>query len=82
MRQFRLKKQLEVRNNNRCVKFLFSQLFQQRMTQADLAERAGFSEDTLKHWRLYTMPRVNDLDDALSTLGYELTVRRKKDARD
>ena len=82
MRQFRLKKELEVRNGNRCVKFLFKEMFEQRMTQADLAERTGIAYDTLKHWRLYTMPRVSDLDAALSTLGFELTVRRKKNARD
>ena len=82
MRKFRLKRELEVRNGNRCVKFLFNEMFNQRMTQADLADRTGIAYDTLKHWRLYTMPRVSDLDAALNTMGYELTVRRKKSGGD
>lgn len=82
MRQFRLKRQLEVRNSHRCVRFLFDEMFKQRMTQADLADRTGIAYDTLKHWRLYTMPRISDLEAALNTLGYELTVRKVKDARD
>lgn len=72
MRQFRLKRELECRNSNPMVKFLFNQMFEQRMTQADLAERTGFAYDTLKHWRLYTMPRVNDLEAALNAMGYEM----------
>lgn len=78
MRQFRLKRELECRNGHPAVQFLFNQMFEQRMTQADLAEKTGFAYDTLKHWRLYTMPRVNDLDAALNAMGYELKAVRKK----
>lgn len=78
MRKFRMKKPYRVENNQPVVKFLFDEMFKQKMTQADLCDRSGFCEDTLKHWRLYTMPRVSDINDALSVLGYELSVRRKK----
>ena len=82
MRQFRLKQQLRVRNSHRCVRFLFDEMHRQRMTQADLSERTGVCKDTLKHWRLYTMPRISDLEAALNTLGFELYVRKVRDARD
>ena len=78
MRQFRMRKPYHVENNQRVVKFLFEEMYRQRMTQADMCDRGGFAQDTMKHWRLYTMPRVSDLNDALSILGYELTIRRIK----
>ena len=73
-----MKEPYKVTNNQPVVQFLFEEMFRQKMTQADLYERAGFSKDTLKYWRYYTMPRVSDLNDALSVLGYELTVRKIK----
>lgn len=78
MRKFRLRNNLECRNGHPAVQFLFAQMFKQRMTQADLADRTGFAYDTLKHWRLYTMPRVNDLDAALNAMGYRITVVKVK----
>ena len=64
-------------NNNPVVRFLFEELHRQKMHECDFAERLNIHRDTLRGWRTRYQPRVNDLQDCLSYLGYELVVARK-----
>ena len=82
MRRFHQKEAFKVANNEPVIRFLFEEMFKQQMTQLDMAERSGIFKETLKDWRLRTMPRINDVNSALNVLGFELTVKRIKDARD
>jgi len=66
-----------ITNNNPVVRFLFEEMYNQRIHERDFAERVGFHRDTLRSWRTRYQPRVSDLQDCLSYLGYELAVTRK-----
>ena len=66
-----------ITNNNPVVRFLFEEMYNQRIHETDFAERVGFHRDTLRSWRTRYQPRVSDLQDCLSYLGYELVVARK-----
>lgn len=68
-----------VRTNSKVVRILFEHMHTQRITEAEMAERVGYSKDTLRDWRTRTNPRVNDLENCLNYLGYELHVRPLKD---
>ena len=66
-----------ITNNNPVVRFLFEEMYNQRIHETDFSERVGFHRDTLRNWRTRYQPRVNDLQDCLSYLGYDLVVARK-----
>ena len=67
-----------ITNNNPVVRFLFEEMYRQQIHECDLAERVGFHRDTLRGWRTKYQPRVGDLNDCLSYLGYELKVVKKQ----
>jgi hypothetical protein len=66
-----------ITNNMAVVRFLFEEMYEQQIHERDFAERVGFHRDTIRKWRVYHQPRVNDLNDCLSYLGYELKVVKK-----
>lgn len=70
MRKFRYRPRIVT--GHPVVKFLFEEMVEQRMTEADLAERVGINRDTLRNWRTRYNPKVTDLDAALKPLGYKL----------
>ena len=81
MREWNEKRGLRVlqriANNNPIVRFVFEEMHRQKIHQADMAERMGYHKDTIRKWRSNHMPRINDLMDCLSYLGYDLTVVKK-----
>ena len=66
-----------ITNNNPVVRFLFEEMHRQQIHECDLSERVGFHRDTLRKWRTTHQPRVSDLQDCLSYLGYDLIVAKK-----
>lgn len=66
-------------NGNVVVRKFFQLAQEQRISQADIAERAGLNKDTIKDWRTRTVPRIDMVNAALNVLGYELSVRRIPD---
>ena len=66
-----------ITNNNPVVRFLFEEMYRQQIHECDMSVRVGFHRDTLRKWRTSYQPRVNNLQDCLSYLGYELVVARK-----
>ena len=72
-------KELSIHNPEKVVQFLFKEMAKQDITQLELSQNVGMSKDTLKDWRIRTMPRVNDLNAALNMLGYELHPVKIKD---
>ena len=67
-----------ITNNNPVVRFLFEEMYRQQIHECDLSVRVGFHRDTLRKWRTCNQPRVSDLQDCLSYLGYELSVKQIK----
>ena len=66
-----------ITNNNPVVRFLFEEMYRQQIHECDMAERVGFHRDTLRGWRTKYQPRVGDLEDCLSYLGYTIVAVRK-----
>ena len=64
-------------NNTPVVRFLFDEMYKQRIHERDFSRRVGVHRDTLRGWRTRCQPRVNDLEACLSYLGYDLIVRKK-----
>jgi len=60
------------------VRFLFEEMYRQKVCHYDLAERVGLHRDTLRNWRTRYNPRINDLEAALNYLGYTLKPTRIK----
>ena len=60
---------------------MFEELHRQRCPEIDFAERTGINRDTLRGWRTRVNPKVNDLNFALNTLGYEIVVRPIKNEK-
>lgn len=57
------------------VKFLHLQMMTVGMTRAELSDKSGIPERTLKEWwraRRGYVPRISMLEDALQTLGFRL----------
>lgn len=80
MRKFRYRP--AIINTNPVVKFLFQEMFRQKMCQIDLSERVGLHRDTLRKWRTLHCPRIDDIEAALNVLGYTLKVVKRKDDAD
>jgi len=70
LRDFR--KRPRILNGHPVVRFLFEELYRQRMCEQDLADRSGINRDTLRNWRTRNNPRVTDLEATLQCLGYKL----------
>lgn len=51
---------------------------EQRVSQEDVAERAGVSSSGMRKWRNCRVPNILDLEACLNVLGLELTVRNMK----
>lgn len=66
-----------ITNNTKVVRFLFEEMNRQKIHECDMSERVGFHRDTLRRWRIKHQPRINDLLDCLSYLGYDLVVVKK-----
>ena len=67
-----------IRNNNPIVRFLFEELYRQKIQECDASERIGFHRDTLRNWRTRHQPRINDLEAVLDYLGFKLKIVRKR----
>lgn len=59
------------------VRRLFTEMHAQRVGVLDMAERAGLSPSTLRHWRTYHTPRVDDLEACFNVLGMTLVARHQ-----
>lgn len=67
----------KIANNNPVVRFLFEEMYKQQIHYADMSERMGYHQDTIRKWRSDYCPRLNDIMDCLDYLGYDLVVARK-----
>ena len=67
-----------IRNNSPIVRFLFEELYRQKIHECDASERIGFHRDTLRNWRTRHQPRINDLEAVLDYLGFKLKIVRKR----
>jgi len=56
------------------VRFLFKEMEKKQIHELDFARRVGIERNTIRNWRIQTMPRVDTLDAALNALGYRLAV--------
>ena len=59
------------------VRQFFALAHAERMGIQDIAERAGYNAETIKHWKLPSSPRlplVTTLQDCLQVLGYDLVI--------
>ena len=63
------------------VRQLFMLMNDQQMGQLDLAERTGINKNTLKDWRVRTVPAVDNLEACLNVLGYQLKITKRKQNR-
>lgn len=70
-----------ITNNNPIVRFLFEEMYRQRIHECDMSERVGFHRDTIRGWRTKYQPRVQDLEDCLNFLGYKLKIAQIDDNR-
>lgn len=62
------------------VRWIWDQINFQRISQQDVAERAGISSSALRKWRNGKgSPRLSELEAVLSTLGFALVVSMKED---
>lgn len=61
------------------VRFLFEEMHRQQCTDEELQKRTGINCRTFYHWRASSQPTVGNLQACLNALGFELTVRRKRD---
>jgi hypothetical protein len=78
MRKFRHRP--AIINNDPIIRFLFEEMYRQRVCQMDLSERVGLHRDTLRKWRTQHSPRLPEIQAALNALGYELKILPVKDA--
>lgn len=61
------------------VRQFFALAHAERMGIQDIADRAGYNPETIKHWKLphsTRLPLVTTLQDCLQVLGYDLVIRR------
>ena len=61
------------------VRQFFALAHAERMGIQDIADRAGYNAETIKHWKLPSsrrLPLVTTLQDCLQVLGYDLVIRR------
>jgi hypothetical protein len=72
----------QITNSSPFLKFLFSQMQEMGVSEAELARRTGICEATIRGWRTRTTPRLMDMEAALNAIGFELkiSVLAKKDA--
>jgi transcriptional regulator with XRE-family HTH domain len=62
------------------VKWLWAEAKHKRITQLDLADKAGVSERIMRDWRIgVRAPKIVDVEAAVNCLGYELVLRKKAD---
>lgn len=66
-----------ITNNNKIVRFMFEEMYKQRIHECDMSERVGFHRDTMRKWRIQHQPRICDIEACLDLLGYKLKVVRK-----
>lgn len=61
---------------HRLVHRLWKEMHDQRVSQEDVAERAGVSSSGMRKWRNGSrQPNLNDVEACLNVLGLEITVR-------
>lgn len=62
------------------VYWLWDEINKQKASQFDVAKRAGVSTSAMRKWRTgERTPRVLEFDCVAQALGYQLTIRRRKD---
>lgn len=62
------------------IYWLWKEMNHQCASQEDIAERSGVSSSAMRKWRTGTRsPRIMELEAVINSLGYQLTVRKKKD---
>ena len=61
------------------VRWMWAEMNKQRASQEDIAKRSGVSSSAMRKWRTgVRSPRVLELDAVAHALGYQITVRKKK----
>ena len=68
-----------IKNNNPVVRFMFEEMYKQRVHECELSERVGFHRDTIRNWRTRYQPKITDIAACLDYLGYKLKVVRKSE---
>lgn len=61
------------------VQKLFREMNKQQIGLLDMAERSGVNKNTLKDWRLRTVPTVDNLEACFNVLGLSLTTTASKE---
>ncbi len=62
------------------IYWLWKEMNHQCASQEDVAERSGVSSSAMRKWRAgVRSPRIMELEAVINSLGYKLTVRKKKD---
>ena len=62
------------------VHWLWGEINKQRASQLDVEKRSGVSTSAMRKWRTgERTPRVLEFDAVAQALGFEITIRRKKD---
>lgn len=62
------------------VRRLLHIMNEQRASIPLVDKRAGLGRDVIRNWKTRTIPRVDNLEAAFNVLGYELTIRPKREA--
>ncbi|MFK4047251.1 hypothetical protein ACI2KH_20040 [Roseomonas mucosa] len=82
MRQFRPATVRVPERADPVIRRLFGLMNEERLGWADLAERSGVSERTIRAWRTAYAPSLPSIQAVLGVFGYELVVRKTKARED
>lgn len=75
MRQFRKLRVPE--STHPVVRRLFEEMNHQQIGLLDMAERSGVNKNTLKDWRIRTVPTVDNIEACFNVLGLTINVKQK-----
>lgn len=75
-------KKKPTRNPHPLVREFLNLTHRERISDKDIAGRAGLGKDTIKDWRYRTTPNLCLFEAALNVLGYRLTIVKMKDESD
>ena len=69
-----MKKKPPITNGHHCVQFLFDEIYSTDTNEGRVAKAVGVDRNTIRNWRIRTMPRVDTLEAALNDIGYTLSI--------
>lgn len=78
MRQFRPATVRVPERADPAIRMLFKLMNEERLGWADLAERSGVSERTIRAWRTAYAPSLPSIQAVLGVFGYELRAVKTK----